>query len=81
MAFITLYSFLIEDLVSHGFVVIGVNHTHAASYANIGSETIYGKMTHGHLFATPYADQEQNTWIEDSLFVIDALVQHKEFKN
>lgn len=77
MAFGTLYSFLLEELASHGFTVVAINHTHAASYAKLKTETVYGHMTHRDLFATPYAEEEQKIWIDDCLFVIGEIKKGK----
>ena len=74
LAFGTLYSYLIEELVSHGFVVVAINHTHASSYAKIDKTMVYGKMTQKDLFQDSFADQEQSIWTEDMLYVLNQII-------
>jgi len=67
------YSYLIEDLVSHGFMVVGINHTYNSGISEINGEVIYGRMTHEELFKSYFGADEQNLWIEDVSFVIDKI--------
>lgn len=71
----TFYSFLIEELVSHGFIVIAINHTHASGYSKIDGEMIYGTMTQQTLFQDSFADKEQQIWIEDMIYVLDQVLE------
>lgn len=72
-AWASFYSYIIEEIVSHGIVVVGINHTYNAGIAEFPDQTIYGRMTHFHLFKSKYAHEEQITWLQDLESVIEKI--------
>lgn len=69
--------FLIEELVSHGYVVVAVNPPYASSFADIDGEMIYGKMILKEVLRSPFADKEQKVWTKDLHFILDLVLKDK----
>jgi dienelactone hydrolase len=67
------YSFIIEEIVSYGYAVLAINHTYNAGFSFINDVLIQGKMDHGQLFSSKYAEQEHALWVADIKFFLKNL--------
>ena len=74
------YSYLIDELVSQGFAVIGLNHTGNAGFTRLNGKVLQGRMTHQELFQTPFAEEEQQQWMRDLKAVLRWLQKEKTFQ-
>ncbi len=68
-----LYTGYLEELASHGYIVVGINHTYDSSISVFSDSDVilYNKEYGGSQYN--YIQRRINTWIEDVRFVLDKL--------
>jgi len=67
------YSAYIEELVSQGYVVVGINHTYATNYVKFPDGRVIKFNQEGTLDNNEKAHVELAVWVADQQFVIDWL--------
>ncbi len=77
-----LSKFQAEELASHGYVVVGINHTYDAAFAQFRNGTSVPFDAWGDLGSQKdmdrYISQRIPVWVEDARFVLDRLAALKD---